>query len=92
MTSELELPVGLFAMLRPKCIPVLAELGIDLPLEHGRSLEEACAMRDVEPNTVLDLVDALERGSAYEEADWSSVKSSPGVWIPAQYDAGVRSA
>jgi hypothetical protein len=90
MKPELELPIGLFAVLRPKSLPVLAELGIDLPLEHTRPLEEACAMRDVEPRTVLDLVDALERGGAYEEADWSSVKSSPGVWSPAQYEAGVR--
>jgi hypothetical protein len=56
------------ALSHPTAVHVLAALGIDLPLESERPLEEACAMRDVHVAEVVARIADLERPSSGELA------------------------
>ncbi len=84
---DLDTPLGLLAVLRPDALHRLEALGIDLSLEHDRTLADACAMRDVEARWLLaDLLDDDREG--VPGLDWSVVRSARAErieWQPAAY-------
>lgn len=68
------MPVGLLCIFRPAAVRVLQAAGVDLSLEHDRPLEEACAMRDITVDALLDQIHRAERAGE-EEADWDVLRA-----------------
>jgi len=88
--AQLELRLGLMAVLRPTAVRPLQKLGFDLALEHDRPFEEACAMRDLDPDWVLDELLDAEVGfdQAKRDADWTIIRPSlqrQDAWEPAAF-------
>jgi len=76
-----DIRVGTFALFHPDAIARMIAIGIDLELEHDRSLADACAMRDVDPRFfLLDALDDDREGAP--GLDWSVVRASKGQWEP----------
>ncbi len=84
---DLDTPIGLVCVFRPAAIAQLKELGIDITLEAGRSLSDACAMRDLDPLFVLaDLLDDDREGGP--GLDWSAVRparTKQVTWEPSSF-------
>jgi iron-sulfur cluster repair protein YtfE (RIC family) len=82
--------LGSLAIRRPAAVAVFARLGFDLTLEHGRTLEEAAAMRDLDLHEVLaSIADAEAPPSlAASLEDWSSLRAERpffSTWQPGHY-------
>ena len=58
--ATLHTSLGLLAIMRPAAVHTFRALGFDLDLEQDRSLEEAAAMRDLDPQGVLAEIAAAE--------------------------------
>ena len=74
-TSFGDLPLGLLCILRPAAVRVLQAHGIDLALEHDRAVEEACAMRDIDVDTLLAAIARAERISDEDGPDWDTLRA-----------------
>jgi hypothetical protein len=83
--------LGSLAIRRPAAVAVFARLGFDLTLEHGRTLEEAAAMRDLDLHEVLASIADAESPAATKAPtpdDWSSLRAERpffSTWQPAHY-------
>lgn len=75
-TCDANTPIGLLAILHPGAVRVLQALGVDLALENDRPLEEACAMRDLPADDVLERIRSAERGAADAAADWETLRAA----------------
>lgn len=76
LRCDIETTLGQIAILHPASVPVVQALGMDLALEHGRSLEEACAMRDLIPDKVLARIAKAERREQGDASDWEALRST----------------
>jgi hypothetical protein len=80
--------LGSLVIRRPAAAVVFKQLGIDLALEHSRTLEDAAAMRDLRTAEVLARITAVEKRAVSVLADWSPLQSQRpffSTWQPAQY-------
>ena len=73
MHFDSNMPVGLVAVMRPDWIGTLGSMGIDLVLEHDRTLADALAMRDIDPRAVVADLNDDDRDGA-PGLDWSAVR------------------
>lgn len=82
--TEIDIPLGLLAVLRPECVRPLGALGIDLTLEHARPFDEACAMRDIDPDwAMLHVLNSTDDAcQTTRSADWSILRNAlaPRAW------------
>ncbi len=79
-----DIRVGTFALFHPDAIKRMLDIGIDLTLEHDRSLFDACAMRNVDPRYFLmDALDDDREGAP--GLDWDVVRPAKGRWEPAAF-------
>jgi hypothetical protein len=79
-----DITVGTFALFHPDAIQRLVAIGIDLQLEHNRSVSDACAMRDINPHFfMLDALDDDREGAP--GLDWDTVRPAKGAWEPAAF-------
>jgi len=86
MTTTIDMPLGLLAVLRPASVRVLGAMGVDLALEHDRPFEDACAMRDRNPEAVLmELARAERPADTTSGPGWESLRRSVGEWAPSAY-------
>jgi hypothetical protein len=85
---DLDTRLGLIAVLRPDALHRLEAIGVDLALEHDRTLGDACAMRDVDARFFLaDLLDDDREGTP-GLLDWAAVRPARTQrveWHPAAY-------
>ena len=67
-------PVGQLVAQRPARTRLLEKLGIDYCCGGGRSLAEACDENDLDPDTVIRMLQAMEASGVDEidERDWTS--------------------
>jgi len=78
--TDLDIPVGLLAVLRPEAVRLFDAIGIDLTLEHARPFEEACAMRDIDPRWAMRRVVGTDVATeAPPTADWSLLRDAIGT-------------
>lgn len=61
MASHLSTTLGLIALMRPASVHTFRAFGFDLDLENDRPLEDAAAMRGIDPAVVLAEIAAAER-------------------------------
>jgi iron-sulfur cluster repair protein YtfE (RIC family) len=59
--SHLYTTLGMIALMRPAAVHTFRAYGFDLDLEHDRPLEEAAAMRGIDPQLVLAELTAAEQ-------------------------------
>jgi hypothetical protein len=80
--------LGSLVIRRPAAAVVFKQLGIDLALEHSRTLEDAAAMRDLQTTDVLARITAVEKRATPALSDWSPLQSQRpflSTWQPAHY-------
>jgi hypothetical protein len=80
MQLPLEMPLGSIAWKHPRAVRAFHEAGFDLAVEHGRPLDEACAMRGLDPVAFLARVFAVEAPPAI---DWDALRGAlDSAWEP----------
>jgi hypothetical protein len=60
MAPAIHTSLGLLAIMRPAAVHSFRAFGFDLEIEHERPLEEAAAMRGLDPQHVLAEIAAAE--------------------------------
>ncbi|RLB54739.1 MAG: hypothetical protein DRJ42_08310 [Deltaproteobacteria bacterium] len=76
--------IGTLALFHPTAVARLQAIGVDISVEYDRSIDDACAMRDIDPGYFLsDLLDDDREGAP--GLDWSVVRPSKGSWDPTMF-------
>lgn len=76
--------IGTLALFHPTAVSRLRVMGIDIAAEHDRSIEDACATRNIDPRYFLqDLLDDDREGAP--GLDWAAVRPSKGTWNPTAF-------
>ena len=76
--------IGTLALFHPAAVARLWAIGVDIAVEHDRSIEEACAMRNIDPAHFLhDILDDDREGAP--GLDWSIVRPAKGTWDPTMF-------